>query len=58
MSNKRNLRNTRAFKRGPSGNRNPPGSKLRRQISEAREATGRNYLKLVEHSCYGRRSER
>lgn len=58
MSSKRSQRNSRAFRRGPSGEENPPGTKLLKRFRAGRERTGRDYSKLVEHSCYGRRSER
>lgn len=59
MSNKRNPRNTRIKRRSRAGGkRNPPGSKLRRRFREGREATGRDYSRLVPDVRYGRRSER
>lgn len=34
------------------------GLRICRKATEYRKSTGRDYSKLVEHSCYGRRSER
>ena len=50
---KRRARHDRIFGSFSSG-----GLRICRKATEYRKSTGRDYSKLVEHSCYGRRSER